>query len=117
MISRKKLDCTIALDSDVTKYATDVGESRVFKDAVLFAFEPTRVEAGEAASPEEWGKAKKHWMDRVAYEMNADGPSPSEALRKQPDNAIKTKDFPTGGGRIWMDATPAVYATFKNFGL
>lgn len=116
-IPGENVDRIIALDNDLTKYATEVGESRDFKDAVLVAFEPTLVEAGEAASPEELGKAKKHWMDRVAYEMNADGPSPSEALRKQPDNAIKTKDFPTGGGRIWMDATPAVYATFKNFGL
>src|SRR5699024_8270035 len=115
-IPGENVDRIIALDNDLTKYATEVGESREFKDAVLAAFEPTLVEAGEAASPEELGKAKKHWMDRVAYEMNADGPSPSEALRKQPDNAIKTKDFPTGGGRIWMDATPAVYATFKNFG-
>src|SRR5699024_1852749 len=44
-----------------------------------------------------------------------DGPSPSQALRKPPDNAIKTKSFPEGGGRISINATPEVYDQFKNF--
>jgi len=54
-------------------------------------------------------------MDRIAHEISPDGPSPAQVLAKQADNALKTRRQPDGSGRIWMDATPEVYAKFKNF--
>lgn len=107
-------DRIVAMDKDMTKYATKTGESVELKDEIMQALEPGLVEAAEAASPEEFSQTKARWMDRIAYELNPDGPSPSQALAKQADNALKTRRNADGGGRIWMDTTPAVFSKFTN---
>src|SRR5699024_10156838 len=67
----------------------------------------------ETSSPDTLSKAKHRWMERIAYEIDVDGPSPSQVLRKQADNAIKSKDCSDGIGVISMHATPSVFAAFK----
>src|SRR5699024_2306537 len=103
------------LDKDLTKYAMKTGASTDFKDQILHAFEPGLVEAGEHASPEELSQAKHRWMDRIAHELNPDGPSPAMALTKPADNALRTRRNADGSGRIWMEASPAVFAKMTNF--
>ncbi|MDN6637521.1 MAG: HNH endonuclease [Yaniella sp.] len=108
-------DRLVGMDKDLIKYAKESGKTTEFKDHIMHAFEHGLVEAGEAASPEELSQQKRRWMDRIAHEISPDGPSPAQVLAKQADNALKTRGQPDGSGRIWMDATPEVYAKFKNF--
>lgn len=108
-------DRLVGMDKDLTKYAKESGKTTEFKDQIMHAFEHGLVEAGEASSPEELSQQKRRWMDRIAHEISPDGPSPAQVLAKQADNALKTRGQPDGSGRIWMDATPEVYAKFKNF--
>lgn len=108
-------DRIIGLDQELSEYSKLVGQSEAFKNAVLQAFEPTLMEAGEAATPEELTKARHRWRDQIAHEICVDGPSPSQALRKPADNSLKLKDQADGSGTISMHATPDVYAAFKIF--
>src|SRR5699024_592859 len=112
-ISGENADRLADLEKQLTKYAQKVGQSTQYKDLVLAAFEPILVDAAETSNPDTFSKAKQRWMDRIAYEMDPDGPSPAVALRKQADNALKTKDCGDGSGVISMHATPEVYAAFK----
>src|SRR5699024_4670293 len=116
-IPAENIDRFINLDQDLVDYAAKTGQTTDYKNAVLQAFEPTLVETAETSTPDEVSRVKKRWVDRIAHAMNADGPSPSQTLRKQPDNAIKTRANPDGSGHISMHATPDLYAKFKNFGL
>ncbi|GAA2026966.1 hypothetical protein GCM10009720_03310 [Yaniella flava] len=116
-IPAENIDRFINLDQDLTDYAAKTGQTTDYKNAVLQAFEPTLVETAETSTPDEVSRVKKRWVDRIAHAMNADGPSPSKTLRKQPDNAIKTRDHADGSGHISMHATPDLYAQFKNFKL
>lgn len=108
-------DRVVSMDKDLTKYATKTGESVERKDLIMQALEPGLIEAGEHASPEELSQTKQRWMDRIAHELNPDGPSPAQALAKTADNALRTRRNADGSGRIWMDATPAVFAKFNTF--
>src|SRR5699024_11213660 len=101
----------------LTEYSDELSEPVCYMEQVLQAFQPTLAEAGETSTPEAFNSARKAWMDQLAHAINADGPSPSQALRKPLDNAIKTKNLPGGGGRIWMDATPELFHQFKNLSL
>ncbi|MGO1941357.1 MAG: HNH endonuclease signature motif containing protein [Yaniella sp.] len=114
-LSAENLDRILGMHTELHDYAGACDVPPGMVDQVMAAFEPVLAEAGENVSPEELSAAKKGWMDQIAHELNADGPSPSQALRKPPDNAIKTKSFPEGGGRISINATPEVYDQFKNF--
>ncbi|NWN87778.1 MAG: HNH endonuclease [Micrococcaceae bacterium] len=116
-IPAENIDRFIAMDQDLVDYAAKTGQTTDYKNAVLQAFEPTLVETAETSTPDEVSRVKKRWVDRIAHAMNADGPSPSQTLRKQPDNAIKTRDHADGSGHISMHATPDLYAQFKNFKL
>ena len=116
-IPAENIDRFINLDQDLVDYAAKTGQTTDYKNAVLQAFEPTLVETAETSTPDEVSRVKKRWVDRIAHAMNADGPSPSQTLRKQPDNAIKTRDNADGSGHISMHATPDLYAKFKNFKL
>ena len=116
-VPAENIDRFIAMDQDLVDYAAKTGQTTDYKNAVLQAFEPTLVETAETSTPDEVSRVKKRWVDRIAHAMNADGPSPSQTLRKQPDNAIKTRDNPDGSGHISMHATPDLYAQFKNFKL
>lgn len=110
-------DRFVSMHHKLAEYSEQVGESTGYMEQVLQAFQPTLVEAAETSTPEAFNSARKAWMDQLAHAINADGPSPSQALRKPPDNAIKTKNLPGGGGRIWMDATPELFHQFKNLSL
>lgn len=112
-LSGENANRIVDLDKGLTEYARKVGKSTQYKDLVLQAFEPTLVEAAESSNPDTFSKAKQRWMDRIAHEIDPDGPSPSEALRKQADNAIKTQNKGDGSGVISMHATPSVFAAFK----
>lgn len=112
-LSAEMADRIVDLDEQLTKYARKVGQPTDYKDQVLKAFEPTLVEASEASNPDVFSKAKQRWLERIAYEIDPDGPSPSQALRKQADNAVKCKQSGDGSGIISMHATPAVFASFK----
>lgn len=108
-------DRLVGMDKDLIEYAKKSGKTTEFKDQIMHFFEHGLVEAGESASPEELSQQKRRWMDRIAHEISPDGPSPAQLLAKKADNALKTRGQPDGSGRIWMDATPEVYAKFKNF--
>lgn len=114
-LSAEIADRIVDMRTSLHKYAGDSHAPPGMVDQVMAAFEGVLAETGETVTPEEFTRFKKDWTDQIAHELNADGPSPSQALRKPPDNAIKTKSFPEGGGRIWMDATPEIYTPFKNF--
>ena len=116
-LSGEVADRFVGMHHKLTEYSDEVGEPVGYMEQVLQAFQPTLVEAGETSTPEAFTSARKSWMDQLAHAINADGPSPSQSLRKPPDNAIKTKSLPGGGGRIWMDATPELFHQFKNFSL
>lgn len=116
-ISGEIADRIVGMHHKLAEYSQEVGEPIGYMEQVLQAFQPTLVAAGETSTPEAFTSARKMWMDQLAHAINADGPSPSQSLRKPPDNAIKTKSLPGGGGRIWMDATPELFHQFKNFSL
>ena len=107
-------DRILTMDKDLTKYASKVGKSTELKDRIMQAMESGLVEAGETDSPEELSQTKHRWMDRIAYEISPDGPSPAQALAIQADNALRTRRNADGSGRIWMDTTPEVFAKFNN---
>src|SRR5690625_3940692 len=114
-VSAENVDRIVGMHTELFEYAGACDVPPGMAVHVMPAFGHVLAEAGENVTPEERSAAKKGWMDQIAHELNADGPSPSQALRKPPDNAIKTKSFPEGGGRISINATPEVYDQFKNF--
>src|SRR5690625_3592828 len=116
-ISGENLDRIISLDQDLTKYVHKTKALPEDKRDIMAAFEPALVNAAETATPDELSKAKTRWADRIAHALDADGPPVAEAIRKQADNAIWTKNMADGSGKIGMHATPEVYALFKNWAL
>lgn len=115
LLPGENVDRIAFMDKDLTKYVAKTGASTELKDEILEAFEPGLVEAAANSSPEELSQAKHRWMDRIAHELDSDGPSPALTLTKQADNALRTRKNADGSGRIWMDATPAVFAKMTNF--
>jgi len=116
-IPAENLDRIISLDQDLTKYVHKVDTTPEFKDEVLAAFEEALVEAAETATPDELSQAKARWANKIAHAIDPEGPPVAEAIRKPADNALNTRDYDDGSGKIWMHATAPVYAAFKNFAL
>lgn len=116
-IPGENLDRIVALDQDLTKYVTKVGKQQDYKDAILREFEPTLIEAAESSSPDAFSSARRRWADKIVHHIDQDGPPLRETLRKKADNALRTQDYTDGSGKIWMHATPDVYAEFKNFAI
>lgn len=117
LVPRDNAERIMTLDEDLTKYSQKVGQPRSRKDAALAAFEPNMAEAAQAATPEELSKAKQRWLEQMAHWVCADGPPPSLALQKQPDNALRTREHSDGSATFSVHATPALATAFKNFAL
>src|SRR5699024_8894756 len=77
--------------------------------------EPTLKEAAETATPEEITQAKQRWFGRIAYHIDADGPSPSQALKKQPDNALHLRSHDDGTATVSMHMDPVWAAVCQEF--
>ncbi|HEY4557839.1 MAG TPA: HNH endonuclease signature motif containing protein [Enteractinococcus sp.] len=116
-IPAENLDRIIGLDQDLTKYIRKVDTTPEYKDEILAAFEDALVEAAETATPDELSAAKTRWANKIAHAIDPDGPPVVDALRKPADNAVHTKNYDDGSGKIWMHATAPVYAAFKNWSL
>ncbi|GAA4480210.1 hypothetical protein GCM10023190_24650 [Enteractinococcus fodinae] len=114
-ISGENLDRIISMDKDLTKYVHKTKALPEVKREILLAFEEALVDAAEALTPDELSEAKSRWANKIAHAIDPDGPLVADAIRKQPDNAIRTQNLADGSGKISMHATPAVYATFKNW--
>ena len=116
-ISGENLDRIISLDKDLTKYVHQTKALPEVKHKILLAFEDALVDAAETLTPDEFSAAKTRWANKIAHAIDPDGPLVADAIRKPPDNAIRTQNLADGSGRISMHATPAVYAAFKNWSL
>lgn len=108
-------DRIIDLDQDLSKYSAKVKQPQERKDRVLQEFEPTLVEAGETATPDELSKAKHRWLVQTAHWICEDGPSPSMALAKQANNELRMREHTDGTATYSMHATADASAAFKNF--
>ncbi|GAA4118015.1 HNH endonuclease signature motif containing protein [Enteractinococcus coprophilus] len=114
-IPAENLDRIIWLDQDLSKYVHKTNATPEKKDAILKEFEPTLIEAAEASSPDAFNAARRRWADKIAHALDADGPPVAQTLRKKADNVIHDQAYSDGSGKMWMHATPDVYAEFKNF--
>src|SRR5699024_6175103 len=85
------------------------------KDQVIQAFEPTLLQAAESASPEELSQARHRWTEQAAHHIDADGPPPSEAIKKKPDNALHLRSHDDGSTTASMHIDPIWAATLKEF--
>src|SRR5699024_11219511 len=103
-VSAENVDRIVGMHTELFEYARACDVPPGMVDQVMAAFGPALAEAGEKVTPEELSAAKKGWMDQIAHELNADGPSPSQALRNPPHNASKPKSSPEGGGRTSLNA-------------
>lgn len=108
-------DRIIEFDQDLSKYSAKVKQPQERKDRVLQEFEPTLVEAGESATPDELSKAKQRWLVQTAHWICEDGPSPSTALAKQANNELRMREHADGTATYSMHATADASAAFKNF--
>jgi len=108
-------DKIIDLDEDLTKYSNKTKQPLARKDQVLQAFEPTMVEAGEAATPDELSKAKHRWLVHTAHWVCQDGPSPSQVLVKEADNELRMREHADGSATYSMHASADASVAFKNF--
>ena len=115
--SGENLDRIVSMDKDLTKYVHKTKALPEVKREILLAFEDALVDAAETLTPDEFSAAKTRWANKIAHAMDPDGPLVADAIRKQPDNAIRTQNLADGSGKISMHATPAVYAAFKNWSL
>lgn len=114
-IPGESLDRIAAFDEDLTKYSAAVGRPLDYKDQVIQAFEPTLLEAAESASPEELSQARRRWTEQVVHHIDADGPPPTEALKKKPDNALHLRSHDDGSATASMHMDPAWAAVLKEF--
>lgn len=114
-IPGESLDRIAAFDEDLTKYSNTVKRPLDYKDRVIRAFEPTLLEAAESASPEELSQARQRWAEQVAHHIDADGPPPSDALKKKPDNALHLRSHEDGSATASMHMDPVWAATLKEF--
>lgn len=108
-------DKIMALDEDLTKYSQKTNQPVERKDQVLQVFEPTMVEAGEAATPDELSKAKHRWLNHTAHWVCPNGPSPARAMTKEADNELRMREHSDGSATYSMHATADASASFKNF--
>jgi len=113
----ENLDRIVGMDQDLTKYVQKTNALPEDKAEVMAAFEPALVDAAETATPDELSKEKSRWANLIAHALDPDGPPVADAIRKQPDNAIRTRSYADGSGLISMHATGPVFAQFKNWSL
>lgn len=108
-------DRIIALDEDLTKYSQKTQQPIDRKNQALQKFEPTMVEAGEAATPDELSKAKHRWLNHIAHWVCPDGPSPAEARVKEADNELRMREHGDGSTTYSMHVTSEASIVMKNF--
>ncbi|HEY4577519.1 MAG TPA: HNH endonuclease signature motif containing protein, partial [Yaniella sp.] len=116
-ISGENLDRIVGLDQDLTKYVHKTNALPEDKADVMAAFEPALVDAAETATPDELSKEKTRWANLIAHALDPDGPPVADAIRKQADNALRTRRYADGSGRATMHMTPALFALFQNWSL
>src|SRR5690625_2844879 len=116
-ISGEILDRVVGLDQDLTKYVHKTNSLPEDKADVMAAFEPALVDAAETATPDELSKEKTRWANAIAHALDPDVPPVAEAIRKQADNALRTRRYADGSGRATMHMAPALYALFQNWSL
>lgn len=75
-VSGENLDRTVALNADVMKYASGVGQTREYAEAIMRAVEPLILEAATSATPEEFRREKHRLIEKLAHHIDADGPPP-----------------------------------------
>ncbi|HEY4577548.1 MAG TPA: hypothetical protein VIG67_06810, partial [Yaniella sp.] len=109
-VSGENLDRIVGLDQDLTKYVHKTNALPEDKADVMAAFEPALVDAAETATPDELSKEKTRWANLIAHALDPDGPPVADAIRKQADNAIRTRRYADGSGRATMHMTPALFA-------
>lgn len=114
-IPAENIDRIVGLDQDLTQYVRQTTASQDDKDTVLRAFESTLVEAAEASNPDAFSAARRRWADKIAHALDPDGPPIAQTLRKKADSVLRDQGFTDGSGKIWMHATPDVYAKYKHF--
>lgn len=114
-VSTENLDRIIYMDQDLTKYAIDSGHTPEYKDEIVRSVEPMLVEAAESSTPEEITKSKQRLVEMIAHHIDADGPPPSEVLRKKPDNALRIRSHQDGSTTASMHMDPAWGAFLKEF--
>ena len=108
-------DRFITLDEDLTKYSNKTHQPLERKEEALQAFEPTLVEAGEAATPDELSKSKQRWLNHIAHWVCPDGPSPAEAIAKEPDNELRMREHADGSATYSMHVSSEASIVMKNF--
>ncbi|GAA4112459.1 HNH endonuclease signature motif containing protein [Enteractinococcus coprophilus] len=113
-IPAENVDRIVWLDQDLTQYVRKTTASHDDKDAVLREFESTLVEASEASNPDAFNAARRRWADKIAHALDADGPPIAQTLRKKADNVLRDQGYADGSGKIWMHATPDIYAKYKH---
>lgn len=114
-IPGENLDRIASFDEDLTKYSAAVGSPLDYKDRVIQAFEPTLLEAAETTSPEELSQARQRWTEQAVHHIDADGPPPTEALKKKPDNALHLRTHADGTATASMHMDPTWAAFLKEF--
>src|SRR5699024_12712563 len=77
--------------------------------------EPTLLQAAQSASPEELSQARQRWTEQVVHYIDADGPPPTEALKKKPYNALHSRSHDDGSATAYMHMDPAWAAVLKEF--
>src|SRR5699024_5622172 len=100
---------------ELTKYYAAVGRPLDYTDPVNQTCERTLREAAESASPEELSQARQRWTEQVVQHIDADGPPPTEALKKKPDNALHLRSHDDGSATASMHMDPAWAAVLKEF--
>ena len=108
-------DRVITLDSDLTKYTKNTGQPLWRKDEALQVFQPSLVEAGESATPDELSQSKHRWLNQIAHWICPDGPSPAEAAVKQADNELRMREHADGTATYTMHVTSEASIVMKNF--
>lgn len=114
-IPGESLDRIVSLDEDLTKYSGSIGRALDYKNQVIRAFEPTLLEAAETASPEELSQARQRWAEQIVHHIDVDGPPPTEALKKKPDNALHLRSHDDGSATASLHMEPVWAAFLKEF--
>ena len=114
-IPAENLDRIIWLDQDLSKYVQKTSATAETKDAILQEFESTLIEAAESSNPDAFNAARRRWANKIAHSLDPDGPAIAHTLRKKADNVIRDQAYADGSGKIWLHATPDVFAEYKNF--
>ncbi|WP_022870320.1 HNH endonuclease signature motif containing protein [Yaniella halotolerans] len=115
LVPSENLDRFISMDQDLTKYAIESGHTPAYKDEIVRSVEPMLVEAATSSTPEEISQSKHRLIEMIAHHIDADGPPPSEVLRKKPDNALRLKSHQDGSTTASMHMDPSWGAFLKEF--